>query len=321
MPFWLELFRPSPTTARQILRSGLPPLSVLDDAQVRRPTMLLFGTGQGEERPPQTLFQTVLPFLVRQPEELAAPEPGHWRIGPVDSAPETPPRAKPPAAEAEKETPATVPLVGIYHTHDWESFISEHPHLEIKSDADLAKVRTLNETKNILRIGKMLGEQLASAGVVAVQNPRSHEEAGYDYAYAASRKTAKQILSEHPTVRILLDIHRDAVGRELSTFTWNGKPAARIQIVLGKGRDELPHPRWKENHAFAQVLHAAMERKYPGLSRGILLKDDRYNQDLLPGAVLLEVGSAVNTMQEAEEAARLFADVLQEVIARNNYPR
>lgn len=335
-PFWLEIFRPTQATARLLLRSGLPVLVALDGtaAQPRRPGLLLFGTEQDRQRAPQSLFEVVLPFLARQQDQLALPEPGRLPLGPPGPENELPKPEQSPVPDPSTQNPraqqpvkkppavlATQPLVGVYHTHDWESFISEHPALQIKTDADLGRIRSLDPQKNILRVGEVMAERLAALGVATVQNPRSHEDAGYDSAYSASRKTAKQILGEHGSVRILLDIHRDAVPREMSTTQINGQEVARIQIVLGTGRDELPHPRWKENHAFAQVLHAAMERHYPGLSRGILLKQDRYNQDLMPGAVLLEVGSALNTAKEAEAAALLFAEVLRDVIAQNNYPR
>jgi stage II sporulation protein P len=330
----MELIRPTRSFARVILRTGLPHLQRLEEPAPKR-GMLLFGTGRGGERAPQRFFDLVLPFLARQ-EHLAQPEPS--RLPPGTSGPDgaTPPTPAPapvppgpePAHEPAKPQPSEPPpppvpsvvLVGIYHTHDWESFLSEHPNLTIKTEEDLARVRTLDENRNILRIGRVLGQRLSEAGVAVVQNPASHEKAGYSEAYRESRKTARQILADYPSVRILLDIHRDSVPRSMSTAQIGGKQVARIQIVLGVGGSGLPHPRWKENHAFAQLLHREMERKYPGLSRGLLLKQDRYNQDLLPGALLLEIGSALNSMAEGEEAARLLADVLTEIVEKKLYP-
>lgn len=63
-----------------------------------------------------------------------------------------------------------------------------------------------------------------------------------------------------------------------------------------------------------------MDEKYPGLFRKITTKPGRYNQDLMPASVILEIGADGNRMDEALRAAELVADVLAEVIKRGGFP-
>jgi len=79
-------------------------------------------------------------------------------------------------------------------------------------------------------------------------------------------------------------------------------------LLVGTGENGLEHPNWKENLKFALSLQSAVVEKYPSLSRPIALKKERYNQQLSTGYLIVEVGSSGNTLDEALNAARLFAD-------------
>jgi stage II sporulation protein P len=61
-------------------------------------------------------------------------------------------------------------------------------------------------------------------------------------------------------------------------------------------------------------LQNRMELDYPGLARPLYLSPARYNQHLSPGSFLLGVGTEANTLQEAKNAVRLFADCLAAVL-------
>ena len=49
---------------------------------------------------------------------------------------------------------------------------------------------------------------------------------------------------------------------------------------------------------------------YPGLMRPINLRSERFNQQLSTGALILEVGSNGNTLEEAVTGAKYMADVI-----------
>lgn len=338
-PLWRQIFRPDPATARLLLSRAIPFFGR------SAPRVVLYGSAR-----PRTLFQALFPFLAdpgrsRTAAEVPgppgqAPPPGRAARPdePGGRPPRTPgsPRAgapgggppatsrNPPAARQDagcRRTPDTplvaggVPLVGIYHTHDYESYISEFPGLKPRTDEDWQLVASSDPNRSVIRVGRQLAERLCERGITVVHSPSKN---AYSYlgAYAYSRKTAQYILERFPTIQVLLDLHRDAIDKAATTVEIEGRPVARIAIVLGMGDSGLPQPRWQRNLQWAEALDRAMNERYPGLSRGILRRKQRYNQDLLDGALLLEVGSASNSMDEALRAADLFASVLADVIVQ-----
>ena len=92
----------------------------------------------------------------------------------------------------------------------------------------------------------------------------------------------------------------------------NGEATARLMLVVGTD-SRLSHPDWPENMALAVKLHALLEKKYPGICRPISFRSQRFNQDLSTGALLIEVGAAGNTRQEALAAARLLGKTILEM--------
>ena len=68
----------------------------------------------------------------------------------------------------------------------------------------------------------------------------------------------------------------------------------------------LEHPDWRRNLGLAVYLQNAVMENNPTLMRPIALVNERYNQHLCPGSLIVEVGSSGNTLQEALAAVRLF---------------
>ncbi|HHW15043.1 MAG TPA: stage II sporulation protein P, partial [Firmicutes bacterium] len=123
---------------------------------------------------------------------------------------------------------------------------------------------------------------------------------------------------QYPTLRLLLDVHRDGlaeVDRDFITTVMGGERLARIALIVGKGQPGLPNPHWERNLALAQRLHAKMEEMYPGLSRGVSTRNWPYNQELTDRALLLEIGDHFNTKEEALKSAALLADCLAALLA------
>ena len=118
-------------------------------------------------------------------------------------------------------------------------------------------------------------------------------------------------LEEYPTIQLVLDIHRDASGNNsaqmTTTATVNGRPSAQLMLVVGTNASGLNHPNWEENLALALKLQVQLERTSPGICRDINLRAQRFNQDESPGALLVEVGAAGNTHDEALTAVEVLA--------------
>ena len=88
-------------------------------------------------------------------------------------------------------------------------------------------------------------------------------------------------------------------------------------LVLTTGDSGLYHPNWRENVKLGLELQAEMEAEEPGLCRPMLLSPARYNEQLSPGYLLLEVGSDANTLEEALEAVRRFGRCAAAVLRRH----
>lgn len=194
------------------------------------------------------------------------------------------------------------PTVLILHTHGSECY------------ADGGEdYRSLEEAENVVSLGAALGQLLEEAGIRVIHDKTLHDQPSYNDAYVNARQAAKTYLDDYPSVALVLDIHRDAVenagGAQLEkTVTVEGEQAAQLMLVVGTDAGGLTHPRWQENMALAVKLHAQLEALYPGLCRPISLRTQRFNQDLSPGALIVEVGAAGNSHREAMRAVELLAE-------------
>lgn len=196
------------------------------------------------------------------------------------------------------------PLVFVYHSHSSESY-------KLTSGADHA----WGSEEGVVAVGAALAKALSEKYNIPVLHSRKiHDYPVWREAYINSYKTVSEVLQKYPTIEMVFDVHRDAGTAGLSappTVEIGGQKAARVFIVVTTDRFGLPHPNWRENLAFAYYLNAKMDEMYPGLSRGINVRDDaRWNQHVHNRAVILEIGCEQNTRQEAERAATLLADVV-----------
>jgi len=84
-----------------------------------------------------------------------------------------------------------------------------------------------------------------------------------------------------------------------------GEPSAQLMIVIGTN-----HEGYEENLSLGLKLHAQLERQAEGIMRPLQLRAQRFNQDLSPGALLIEVGAAGNSHGEARIAAEQLAEAI-----------
>ena len=325
--WWHLIFRPSLPMARELLRGAIPGLDPTPELGPAPSDLVVYLVTGAQLSQPHAFFETMMPFLAARPSPemlegpaLAAAAPMAGPIMPEAEAeaPEPAPDAPiqgPPLAPPDPVT-AGQPLVGIYHTHDWESYIDQ-----VSPGTDPLLMNSNDPSRSVIRVGKELAKALQQQGIAVVHSPALHQKDGYLGAYGLSRETAKQILARYPSVRVLIDLHRDALPRDKYVANIGGQSVARLDLVIGEGDANLPQPRWAENQAFAQVICTAVNARHAGLCRGVLVKNDRYNQDLLPGAVLIEVGTATNTMEESLRVVNLLAPVLADLVRQGRYPK
>lgn len=198
------------------------------------------------------------------------------------------------------------PCVLIIHSHTTESYKNTGQYKE--SDA----YRTLDEKHNMIAVGEHLTRILEAAGISVIHDKTVHDYPSYSAAYTRARETILGHLAKNPQISLVIDLHRDAVegsdGQQKAlTATYNGKKAAMLEIVVGTDAGGQSHPTWGENGALAVKLQTVLEGEAPGLCRPVLFRTSRYNQDLTPGSLIVEVGAAGNTQQEAFNGVEVLA--------------
>lgn len=203
------------------------------------------------------------------------------------------------------------PTVLIYHTHAMESYTPQTG----EDYTEEVPFRTADLDYNMVSIGTRLAELLENAGISVLHDTTLHDAASYNGSYASSRETVEKYLAQYPSIRLVLDIHRDAAedgsGHQVATTAETAQgDTARLMLVLGSEAGGLYNPNWQENYALAVKLQAVLEQESPGLCRELRLTDQRYNQDLSPGALLIEVGAAGNSHDEALRAMTPLAEAI-----------
>ncbi len=210
------------------------------------------------------------------------------------------------------------PQVLIIHTHTTEGYLTYDTGFYNPADID----RTFDTKRNVCAAGAALKAALEKQGIVTVHDTTVHDNPQYTGAYSRSEATVKALLKKYPTVKVVLDLHRDAVMPKDNTHVKptakiGGKPAAQMMIIAGVVTTKaLPHPKWQENFHFALQLQKSLQAAYPELMRPLYLVGSRYNQHLSTGYLLVEVGTDVNTVQEAAYSATLLGNTIAKLLKR-----
>ncbi len=211
---------------------------------------------------------------------------------------------------AQKITDISEPLVLIMHTHTTESY--ESGASEFYSEYDSSRSTDLNET--VVAVGKKIAEKLDEAGIGVIHLEETFDYPEYSGAYDRSCERIIEILQEHPSIQIVIDVHRDAIESEGVRYApvaeIEGKTAAQVMIICGC----MNVPQYRYNLRLACRLQGIMESNYPGLTRPILFDERNYNQELTKGSILLEMGSHANSLEEALYSGELVGECLKQLV-------
>ena len=209
--------------------------------------------------------------------------------------------------------PDTGPQVLILHSHSTEAYTPQGEDQYEASDPG----RTLDKEQNVIRVGDELAAILEEEGFTVIHDRELYDWPNYNGSYTRSRAAAEKWLEEQPGIRVVIDLHRDALNGKKTVYKLPEGTCAQVMLVLTTGDSGLYHPNWRENVKLGLELQAEMETAEPGLSRPMLLSPARYNEQLSPGYLLLEVGSDANTLGEALEAVRRFGRCAATVLRRH----
>ena len=208
------------------------------------------------------------------------------------------------------------PQVLIIHTHSSEAYTQDEYDQYEPSDP----YRTEDKSRSVIRVGDVLTERFEAAGLTVLHDRELYDYPSYTGSYSRSGAAVEQYLADYPSIQIVIDLHRDAIGSGDVVYktqaALSGKDSAQVMLLVGTGQNGLWHPLWKENLKLALYMQNAMDDRWPTLARPIELVGERYNQHLSTGFVLLEVGSTGNTLREAEEAVALLGDSVGPALAK-----
>ncbi|WP_300411711.1 stage II sporulation protein P [uncultured Oscillibacter sp.] len=203
------------------------------------------------------------------------------------------------------------PQVLILHTHGSEAYTPGPGAEGIVWSGDY---RTTDYRYNVVKVGDEMAEVLGDAGLSVLHDRTLYDYPNYTGAYDRALTAIRRNLEKYPSIRFVLDVHRDAIEdgqgnqyKAVSEVEGVGVPA-QMSLVMGSDGSGLEHPRWLENLRLAAAVQQDVLEHYPTLMRPVLLRNSRYNQHATTGSLLLEVGAAGNSPEEAVLAGRLFAE-------------
>lgn len=209
------------------------------------------------------------------------------------------------------------PQVLILHTHGSEAYTPAAGTEGIVWSGDY---RTTDYRYNVVRVGDEMAEVFGEAGVSVLHDRTLYDYPSYSGAYDRALVSIQKYLEKYPSIRFILDVHRDAIedgqGKQykvVSEIEGVGI-AAQMSLVIGSDGSGLEHPDWIENLRLAAAVQQDILERYPTLMRPVLLRNSRYNEHATTGSLLVEVGAAGNSPEEAVLAGRLFAERLTAVL-------
>ncbi len=206
------------------------------------------------------------------------------------------------------------PLVLIVHTHGEECY-TEHVGMYPENEA----TRCSDTERNVVRVGEEIANTLENFGVGTIHCTKMHDGESFINAYSSSAASVKQYLKDNPSIKVVVDVHRDAIirddGESVAAVTEiAGEEYAQLMFVVGTDELGHNHPDWQDNLSLALNLQKSLDNTYPTLCRNINLRNVPFNQQLSSGYLLLEAGTSANTLEQALRSARAFGENLARAV-------
>ncbi len=194
------------------------------------------------------------------------------------------------------------PQVIIYHTHATESFLP----------VDDGNFHSVGESGTVREVGNELTAALEAKGIGVIHDKTIHDNPSYNQSYGRSLETVKRLIAQNPTVKIVIDLHRDAAGAgggAVKTTKVDGQVAAQFSLVVGKG-----NPNYEKLNAFANQIVSIGNEVHPGLVGRVIPKEYKYNQYVSDHHLLMEVGNNLNTIDQVKVTGKEAADIIAKAL-------
>ncbi len=211
------------------------------------------------------------------------------------------------------------PLVLILHTHTTESYL---PSGTAYIEGEIGdRTYTSDPTQNMIAVGRALADTLNEKSITAIHCTVMHDAKDFSSAYANAEESIRFYLTHYPSIRYVIDLHRDSVvdtdGAYIRSSIGDGETrTAQVMAVVGSDAGGTEHSRWEGNLALALQLRECLDARTPGVSRPPSLRNETYNQEHASYSLLLEIGTGANSLEEALRSARLVGEALAELIIK-----
>ncbi len=205
-------------------------------------------------------------------------------------------------------SPYNGPRVLIIHTHTSEAY------------AESPGARSEDSQMNVVSVGAEIATAIKKAGIEVIHDTTQNDYPSYNQSYKKAMSLIEKNLIAHPTIEVVLDIHRDYIKKDDGTLVKptiamkNGEKAAQIMFVVGTDNMNLYHPDWRHNLSFSVQIQNVLNGQQPGLCRSINLRTERFNQHATKGSLIIEVGTGANTLAEAKNAGKLVGEAVAHVL-------
>ena len=203
--------------------------------------------------------------------------------------------------KVEKEN-TNKPVLYLYNTHQIETY-------------DPGNLKDFGLIPDVVMAANLIKDLLIEKGIDVILEERSMSEylnkngMNYNYSYYASRHYFEDILKNNK-IDMAIDLHRDALPKNLSTININNKNYAKVMFVMGCKSSNC-----SKNTEVANILMNKLELKYKGITRNITSRDySYYNQDLVTPSLLIELGGNYNTTEEVLNTSIALSEVIGEYL-------
>ena len=211
------------------------------------------------------------------------------------------------------------PRVLIVHTHSSEAYSEDGAIFYENGDEEIA--RSDDSSQTVVSLGKIMSNVLNENGISTVHCTLKHDSIQYKDSYLRSEKTILEYLEKYPTIEHVIDLHRDSVmkpsGELIRPVTLvDFEAVAQVRCIVGSNWGGEACPSWQDNLSLALKLRERLNAEYMNLCRPTELRENTYNQELSKYSMTIEIGSAGNSIEEAERAVELVANAIVYIFSK-----
>lgn len=203
------------------------------------------------------------------------------------------------------------PIVYIYNTHNREQYSYD-------------KNAPYNIIPTVMTTSYMLKEILSKNNINSIVEERDvssilkKNKWSYASSYKVSRMFMEEAVKKKTSLNFFIDVHRDSVSYKTTTIEINKVKYARVLFISG-----LENKDYMKNLKMIEYINDEINKKYKGLSRGILKKKGKgvngiYNQDFSSNCILIEIGGKDNTIDEVYNTTKIVGEVISKYIGDHN---